>query len=173
MYNEQQRRFVLIYYPFAKKVQERVGISCVFLLAQCALETGWGSTIVGNMMFGVKDTDGINGNEQLITTTEYHSTDTVKYPTILWIKKIKDKLFKYRIKDWFRKYNTPEDSFFDHSQFFFKNKRYKTALTVKDDYVAFAREVAKAGYATDPTYADKLISIGKVIQQIIIDHKLN
>lgn len=92
--------FVEKYYPFAKQTQDKVGISAIAILAQAAVESGWGEHALGNMFFGVKDTDGVNGNEQLLTTTEYSKKDTLKFPVI--ISKIFDpvkKLYKYIVKD--------------------------------------------------------------------------
>jgi len=145
-------QFVKIFYPHAKKVQDKTGISAVALLAQSAHETGWGAKAVGNMMFGVKDTDGINGNEQLITTTEYHNTTKVKYPVILKIVQV-GKRFKYTIKDWFRKYDSAEQSFYDHAEFLRTNKRYSAAWAVRNSPKEFLKRLAVAGYATDPQYA--------------------
>lgn len=144
-------QFVKYYYPQALKVQNKTGMSAIALLAQSAHETGWGAKAVGNMMFGVKDTDGINGNEQLITTTEYHKTATVKYPVIISITKFGAN-WKYKIKDWFRKYDNAEQSFLDHANFLMKNPRYKKALEVRANPSMFLSEIAKAGYATDPNY---------------------
>lgn len=162
--------FVKQFYPFAKQTQDKTGISAVAILAQAALESGWGEKAPGNMFFGVKDTDGVNGNEQLITTTEYHSTMDVKYPEIISITPCViggKKKFKYKIKDYFRKYETPEQCFTDHTQFFFKNPRYKAALAVKADPDKFVDAIAKAGYATDPNYAATLHSIIKRISGLI------
>jgi flagellar protein FlgJ len=155
--------FIKTYYPFALKVEKKTGISAIAIMAQAALESGWGERAIGNMMFGVKDTDGINGNEQLLTTTEYSKASTLKFPIILSIKKQLNGLYKYLIKDYFRKYNTPEQSFLDHANFFIKNKRYSKALLAKGDTMKFIDEIAKAGYATDPKYADKLKSIVRSI----------
>jgi len=77
---------------------------------------------VGNNFFGIKDTDGVNGNEQLITTKEYLSTDKVKFPVILKIVKAGNK-FKYTVKDYFRKYPSAEVAFTDHVNLFLKNPR--------------------------------------------------
>ena len=162
--------FVKSFYPHAKKVENKTGISAVAILAQAALESGWGKFAPGNMFFGVKDTDGINGNEQLITTTEYHSTVNVKYPVIISITptvKNGRKLFKYKVKDYFRKYNSPEECFNDHAQFFLKNKRYTKALLVKNDPLKFIDEVAKAGYATAPDYAIILKSVANKITKCL------
>lgn len=162
--------FVAKYLPYAKQTEEKTGIKAEFILAQAALESGWGESAPGNMFFGVKDSDGINGNEQLLTTTEYLKTDKAKFPVVLSIEKVirnGAEWFKYRIKDYFRKYKTPEESFTQHAQFFFKNKRYAKALTFKDNPFRFAEEVAKAGYATDPDYAKKISLIIVRIQKLM------
>jgi flagellum-specific peptidoglycan hydrolase FlgJ len=162
--------FVNKYLPHAKKVEAKTGISAIATLTQAALESAWGDIAPGNMFFGVKDTDGINGNEQLITTTEYSSRANLKFPVIISITPVirnGRKMFKYIIKDYFRKYNTPEDCFNDHAQFFLKNSRYSKALAVKHDYNNFFEEIAKAGYATDPNYADTLKAVSKSIVKFI------
>jgi flagellar protein FlgJ len=70
------------------------------------------------------------------------------------------------VRDYFRKYNTPEESFTDHARFFLRNRRYAAALKVKEDPYAFAREVAKAGYATDPDYEKKIVALIAQIARI-------
>lgn len=162
--------FVDKYLPHAKKVEEKTGLSAVATLTQAALESAWGDVAPGNMFFGVKDTDGINGNEQLITTTEYSSRANLKFPVIISITPVMRngrKMFKYKVKDYFRKYNTPEECFNEHAQFFFKNKRYAKALKVCRDYNKFFDEIAKAGYATDPNYADTLKAVSKSIVKFV------
>src|SRR4030095_5572202 len=155
------------YFPFAKAVELSDNVPALFSLAQSALETGWGSTIVGNMMFGVKDTDGINGNEQLITTTEYHNRPDVKYPVVIAVTEIiKGKRWKYKIKDWFRKYPSPEESFRDHARFLKANKRYVKAFDYCNSPLLFAKEVVSAGYASDPSYMKSLESIMKKISRL-------
>lgn len=59
----------------------------------------------------------------------------------------------------FRTYDSAEDSFRDHGHFLANNPRYKTAFEHTDDPDRFAKEIQKAGYATDPTYAAKLIEL--------------
>ena len=162
--------FVRKYYPYAKKVETKTGISAIAILTQAALESAWGDVAPGNMFFGVKDTDGINGNEQLLTTTEY--TRSAKNPLpvpISSIPVIKNgvKMFKHKGQDYFRKYSTPEDCFNDHAQFFIKNKRYSDALKVKHDYIKFFDAIALAKYATDPNYAAILKAVSKSITKHI------
>lgn len=159
--------FVVTYYPYALAAEKKTGISRVFILAQAALESGWAKSAPGHMLFGIKDSDGLNGNEQLLLTTEYHSRPDVKYPKTVSVTQVGKKLWKYRVYDYFRKYDTPEGSFVDHCNFLLKNKRYKQALLVKEDPVLFADAIAKAGYATDPLYSKTLKSIIETVKKII------
>jgi len=165
-----KQAYVDYLYPFAKASQAETGISAIAQLAQGALESGWFSVAPGNMIFGVKDTDGVNGNEQLLTTTEYSRNANAKFENIISITPVVrngQKWFKYKIKDHFRKYPTPKESFVDHANFFIQNKRYAKALLVKSDPYKFIDEIAKAGYATDPNYATSLKSIAKSIEKLI------
>lgn len=66
--------------------------------------------------------------------------------------------YSYRVWGIFRSYNSARDSFIDHGLFLRNNSRYSKAFLTKDPK-AFATEVAKAGYATDPTYATKLAAM--------------
>ena len=155
--------FVKICLPYAQAVERKKGFHYLIPLTQGAQEAGW-KIPVGNNLFGIKDTDGINGNEQLITTTEYSKSPNLKFPVI--IHKVFDlprKLWKYKIKDWFRKYSTVEDAFLNHCQFFEKNPRYATALKYKMDPARFFEEIAKAGYATDPDYTKNLKAVMKSV----------
>lgn len=160
------KEFISSFYKYAKQVEKTDGVPALFSLAQSALETGWGNTVVGNMMFGVKDTDGINGNEQLLTTTEYHNSPNVKYPFLVSVVEvIKDKRWKYKVKDWFRKYPTPEQSFRDHAVFLKKNKRYSKAFNYTEAPYLFAKEVCNAGYATDPNYLASITTIMHMLEK--------
>jgi flagellum-specific peptidoglycan hydrolase FlgJ len=150
------KEFVLKFYPYAKQTQDKTGISALFILAQAALESAWGNAAPGNMFFGVKDNDGLNGNEQLLLTTEYLDNPDKKFPAVVSVVQVGKKLWKYKVKDWFRKYSTPEECFTDHANFFFKYSRYRKALEVRSDPYKMATEVANAQYATDPDYANKL-----------------
>ncbi len=164
------KEFVSAYYSEAQKAQVDTGISALAIMAQAAWESGWGKAAPGNMFFGVKDTDGINGNEQLLTTTEYSRRADLKFPVIISVTPVirnGQKWFKYKVKDYFRKYDTPAECFTDHGKFFLNNPRYSEALKVKADPNLFIDAIAKAGYATDPSYADNLKSIIKTIEKNI------
>ena len=152
--------------------EKKTGISHLFILAQAALESGWGERGVGNNFFGIKVPKNLvsstpNEKKQLLFTTEVLNSPTPnpqQFPKIISISKRTDGKWLYRVQDWFRKYDTPEECFTDHAQFFFRNKRYAKALEVKADPYKFAEEVAKAGYATAPNYAKILKDVIQTIE---------
>ena len=163
------KEFIKQYKPFALKSEKKTGISHLFILAQAALESGWGERGVGNNFFGIKVPKNLvsstpNEKKQLLRTTEVLSSANAVFPKIFSIKKRTDGKYTYIVLDWFRKYDTPEECFTDHAQFFFRNKRYAKALEVKADPYKFAEEVAKAGYATAPDYANSLKKIIKMLE---------
>ncbi|MFN0214477.1 MAG: glycoside hydrolase family 73 protein [Saprospiraceae bacterium] len=163
--------FVKSYLPYAQEAEAATGISALAILAQAALESGWGDRAVGNMFFGIKDSaKGKTGKGQLLVTTEYLKSPDQKnlFPEVISVTWNEPrKRWKYVVKDWFRKYDSPAGSFEDHAQFFIQNARYATAMANAKDPVRFLQEVAKAGYATAPDYAKILIQLVKMIQKNI------
>jgi flagellar protein FlgJ len=159
--------FVKHYYQFAFSAQEVDGVSALFTLAQAAYESGWGEKAIGNNFFGIKRGGWPEEKCQLITTTEYSKVNTLHFPVMISIAPVDGGKFKYKVKDWFRKYDTPVECFADHNRFFVENKRYADARKVKSDPNAFADAVAKAGYATDPNYAKTLKQIIAMIKKEI------
>lgn len=161
--------FVNRYLPFALETEKKKGVHHYFTLAQAAIESGWGESAPGNMFFGVKaEKNTPESKRQLLTTTEVLKDDKQghRFPQVLSITKRANGTYAYRVKDWFRKYDTPEESFSDHADFFYKNKRYAEALKVKHDPYLFADAIAKAGYATDPNYASTLKSVIKIVEKL-------
>lgn len=161
-------QFISKYLPYAEQMEQKSGVPALVALAQSALETGWGSVAPGNMMFGMKAGKSWKGEKQLLRTTEYHSTGKVKYPVVIRIEKLKTGKYKYWIKDWFRKYKSPFYSFLDYARLL-NRTRYQKAFQYKNDPVAFAREIAAAGYATDPNYFNTLRRIINTIKKKIQD----
>jgi len=147
--------FVSTYLPEAIKVEKETGFHHLITLAQGALESGWGQKAIGNNFFGIKWSPGNKQDKQLITTTEYLSKPDVKFPSVIKVEKV-GRIYKYIVKDWFRKYNTPAEGFADHINFFLTNPRYAKAIAVKDKPEEFFEEIAKAGYATADNYAEQL-----------------
>lgn len=163
--------FIKQYKPFALETDRKTGISHLFILAQAALESGWGERGVGNNFFGIKVPKNLVSNtpankKQMFKTTEVLNAPNLgyKFPQVMSIYELPNGKYKYTVKDWFRKYDTPEECFTDHAGFFFKNKRYAKALLVRNDPYKFAEEVAKAGYATATNYADSLKKIIKMLE---------
>lgn len=159
-----RQEFIAKYQGFAKNVQKKTGIDYRFILAQAALESGWGKNAPGNMFFGVKATKNTPEHQkQLLTTTEVLSHPNAKFPQIISITKRSDGKFLYKVKDWFRKFSSPEESFMYQADFFSRLSRYAKAMAVKYDPYLFAEEIAKAGYATAPNYAYTLQLVMKQI----------
>lgn len=160
--------FVDTYLPYAKETEQKTGISAIAVLAQAAVESGWGSAAPGNMFFGVKAASNATPvDEQLLITTEYSRRADLKFPEVLSVTPVVmegTKMFKYVVKDYFRKYATPEESFTDHASFFLNNSRYANAMAVKSNPVEFLNAIAAAGYATAPNYATILDDVVKTIE---------
>lgn len=136
-YTEVVQHYINMYSGIAKEEMLQYGIPASITLAQGILESGAGRgelTKKANNHFGIKCHKGWTGDRV------YHDDD--------------------ELQECFRKYNDPKYSFRDHSLFLTQRSRYKTLFTFrKDDYKRWAKGLKKAGYATDPKYPNKLISI--------------
>jgi len=131
----------------AERVAQDSGIPASFMLGQAGHETGWGKSEIKAAdgsnsfnLFGIKASKGWTGKVAEITTTEY----------------INGKAQKVTAK--FRAYDSYEDSFRDYARLINNSPRYdKAQATARTgSAVAYASELQKAGYATDPEYARKL-----------------
>lgn len=124
--------------PTAKAVAEELGIDPRIVIAQAALETGWGKKVKGNNLFGIKS----HGKQDGLMVQTHEVVDG---------KHI-------QMRDSFRQYNSFDDSIIDYGNFLQQNKRYKPMLqatTLQEQVEA----LGKSGYATDPEYADKVMAI--------------
>jgi flagellar protein FlgJ len=135
-------QFVAANLQYAKNAEAETGVPYLVALAQSALESGWGKKAPGNNLFGIRADKAWTGEKVAITTKEFVGG---KMQTLTG--------------QLFRAYPTTEGSFKDWGRFLRVNPRYKSAFLVKDDPYAFARAIAAAGYATDPQYAEKLVSM--------------
>lgn len=129
----------------AARVAQESGIPAAFMLGQAGHETGWGKSEIKNAngsnahnLFGIKAGKGWTGKVAEVTTTEY--IDGVP-------RKVTAK---------FRAYDSYEESFRDYARLITSNPRYEKAMGKTDSALAYATELQKAGYATDPEYASKL-----------------
>jgi flagellar protein FlgJ len=167
--------FVKKYYQHAKKAERKTGVPVLFALAQSALESGWAKRSPNNMLFGMKKGSGRNyggwkGDKQLISTTEYSKKSSLTFPFIFpgYPVKTSSGKWKYKVKTYFRAYPTPSHSFMDWAGLLSKASRYRYAMNNKEEPYRFAEEVAKAGYATAPSYADKVKRVMSEIEKIIV-----
>ncbi|GAB2798542.1 flagellar assembly peptidoglycan hydrolase FlgJ [Halomonas shantousis] len=131
----------------AQVASRTTGVPAELILAQAALETGWGSREIptadgGNShnLFGIKAGSRWDGEVTEITTTEYIDGRPRK------------------VVDAFRVYDSFEEAFTDYARLIGNNPRYAGVVTAATPHEA-ARALQAGGYATDPKYADKLISI--------------
>ena len=129
----------------AERVAQDSGIPASFMLGQAGHETGWGKSEIKGAggansfnLFGIKATKAWTGKVAEITTTEYVNGAAQK------------------VTAKFRAYDSYEDSFKDYARLINNSPRYEQARAKVDSAVAYATELQKAGYATDPEYARKL-----------------
>jgi flagellum-specific peptidoglycan hydrolase FlgJ len=123
----------------AIKSQRETGVPASVTMAQAILESGWGKSGLStkaNNFFGIKG-KGPAGSVTMRTREVFNGKSTY-------------------INAPFRAYNSPAESFKDHGRFFIDNKRYATAMKNTGNAHRFAQEIAKAGYATDPSYAKQV-----------------
>lgn len=125
----------------AETVQEKYHIPASIVMAQAALETEYGNKVKGNNYFGIKASKHDKAeNIQHMSTHEYYGG---RYQSIV---------------DSFRRYAGLADSTEHYGRFIAGNDRYKHVVHASNAHAA-ADELQKAGYATDPKYAQKLKSI--------------
>jgi flagellum-specific peptidoglycan hydrolase FlgJ len=88
----------------------------------------------------------------------------LSFPVIISVTQRPDGTYLYIVKDWFRAFASAEEAFTGHAQFLASNPRYAPAFAVGLDAYAFAKEIARAGYATDPDYATVLASVMRSVE---------
>ncbi len=139
--------FIKKLYPMAKEAAEKIGVDPEVLIAQSALETGWGKKIsVHNdgassyNLFNIKADTRWDGEKLIVNTVEFVGGVPVKENAS------------------FRSYANPQQSFDDYVQFISQSSRYDRAAAAQTNE-GFIRELSDAGYATDPAYADKILRI--------------
>ena len=130
-----------------RRASRATGIPARFLVAQAALETGWGK-------FELKNADGSPSHNLFnIKAGKRWAGDTVSTATTEYSNGVAT-----RENARFRSYGSYADSFRDYARLIGSNPRY-AAVVGQDDATTFARGLQAAGYATDPNYADKLARI--------------
>lgn len=142
-----QQGFIERMRPHAERAGKATGVPADFIMGQAALESGWGKREIRNAdgsssfnLFGIKAGSDWKGKVAEVTTTEYQDGVASKQVAR------------------FRAYDSYADSFQDYARLLSENPRYAGALG-QSNAVDFAQSLQKAGYATDPRYADKLASV--------------
>lgn len=142
--------FVNTMLPMAKEAADRIGVDPRYLVAQAALETGWGKSVMraqdgssSHNLFGIKASGNWKGDSARAITSEFRNGQMVKETAE------------------FRSYASYKDSFHDLVTLLQSNNRYQDVLKSADNPEQFVRELQKAGYATDPDYASKISQIAK------------
>ncbi len=139
--------------PHAERAAREIGVDPDALLAQAALETGWGRSVPCNgqgecsfNLFGIKAGGQWSGA-------------TVKVPTLEFESGIPVRKFES-----FRAYASPADSFRDYAALIGGSSRYANARGAGDDVEAFATALQQGGYATDPNYAQKISAVASEVR---------
>lgn len=134
--------------PYAEKAAQELGVPTGVLLAQSALETGWGQKIMHT-------TDGRNSHNLFgIKASSRWSGDSVRVGSLEY----REGVAKKEYSD-FRVYGSYEESFRDYVDFIKSNDRYQSALKQAGNGIDYINALQEAGYATDPNYADKVSDI--------------
>ncbi|HHF7366420.1 TPA: flagellar assembly peptidoglycan hydrolase FlgJ [Legionella bozemanae] len=150
--------FVKSIWPQAKQAASLIGLDPKILMAQAALETGWGK-------FVTKDIDGSSSNNLFnIKSGSNNGLDSVDVKTTEYIADT-----PIKVNASFRKYSSIEHSFNDYISLIKGSERYQNALASTGNPELYVNELHKAGYATDPEYGTKILSIyhGEELNQAI------
>jgi len=147
--------FVETLWPYARKAANSLGVAPRTLLAQAALETGWGKSVPchpdgrsSHNVFGIKAETDWQGERVTVPTIEHENGVAVRRSSA------------------FRSYASLEESFADYVRLLANDPRYRAAVEKTDDSATFAQALQQAGYATDPAYAQK---IGAVLSGKTLD----
>ena len=137
--------FVRELWPHVKRIAEQLGVEARGILAQAALETGWGRYVPSDAsgqssfnLFGIKADSRWEGPAVSKQTLEFRNG------------------LPERETASFRAYASVAESVYDYARFLQSNPRYSGVGAGGSDVAAFARSIADAGYATDPQYAAKI-----------------
>ena len=140
--------FVTRLWPAAQSAAARLGTQPAVLLAQAALETGWGQAVIrgqggesSHNLFNLKADSRWSGARMAVPTLEYEDGIAV------------------RRHEAFRVYDSFEASFDDYVNFLQGSSRYAAALEQAADPHAFVKALHEAGYATDPDYSGKVLRV--------------
>ena len=150
------RDFIQKVLPYAEKAAAAIGLNPLVMVAQAALETGWGRHVIqdqqgnsSNNLFNIKADRSWQGKSMEVSTQEYREGRPVME------------------KAAFRRYDSIAEGVDDFVRFIKENPRYGQALELTDNARGFVQALQQAGYATDPDYARKVLSVFDRLQQFV------
>ena len=145
---ETPEEFIRDLLPYVSKGAAELGVKPGVLIAQAALETGWGQKVIRHAdgrssfnLFGIKADTGWSGDRVSVATLEYENGIAAKQRAV------------------FRSYDSLEGAVSGYVEFLRSNPRYQGALARAADPEAYLSGLKAAGYATDPDYASKITEI--------------
>jgi flagellar protein FlgJ len=146
--SQRQSDFLTQHTQAARAAEAQSGIPATFMVSQAAHETGWGQHEIKNAdgsssfnLFGIKAGANWQGKVAEVTTTEYVNGAPQK------------------VTAKFRAYGSYAESFNDYAKMMKDSPRYSQVLANAGSAQGFAQGLQRAGYATDPAYADKLTRV--------------
>lgn len=153
---ESPLRFIQKLLPYAQKAADKLGVDKHLLVAQSALETGWGRYVLA-------DQKGQPSNNLFNIKAHGDDPSRVQHATLEFRNGLMCKESAA-----FRVYDSLEHSFNDYVDFVQGNQRYDAAINAKseDEYI---RELHQAGYATDPDYAEKVLQVYSAVKRLVKD----
>ena len=148
-----KQQFIEKMLPQAQAAGRELGVDPHAIIAQAALETGWGTSQpadesgASHNLFGIKAGQRWQGASVVSNTVEYESGVASD------------------VAARFRAYGTAQESVNDYVSLLRDNPRYAAALNTGGDVHAFATALQRGGYATDPDYANKLVAVAHSIAE--------
>ena len=134
--------------PTIRRIAQGLGVNPLGLLAQAALETGWGRRMAHTAdgspslnLFGIKAGEGWSGSRAVADTVEFSGGVATQRRTA------------------FRAYGSIEESVSDFANLLSNSPRYRDAVAAGSDPQAYIHSIARSGYASDPEYGNKLNQI--------------
>ena len=145
---ESPQDFVQTLRPYAEKVAEKYGMDAKAIIAQAAVETGWGKYVIHHPngdsthnLFGIKANKDWQGEQAIVDTLEFNGSIPQKQ------------------KAAFRSYHSLQEAVDDYGRFIATQPRYIRAVENASNPNVYTQELQNAGYATDPNYADKIMAV--------------
>lgn len=141
-------QFVESLMPMAERVAAKYGMDPKAIISQAAVETGWGKFVIhsadgksSHNLFGIKANKDWEGKQAVVDTLEFNNGVAQKQ------------------KAAFRAYDSVREAMEDYGQFITSQPRYSRAVEQASDARQYTQALQDAGYATDPEYADKIMSV--------------